>query len=358
MHAPNDPRVLIDYRTSDDAGVYRLDGERALVQTVDFFTPIVDDPFVYGQIAAANALSDVYAMGGRPLTALAIAAFPERRRPLGPRDIFKGGLDKLAEAGVALLGGHTVQDAEIKFGYAVTGEVLTVGDLVERRRAARRRAPPDQAARHRDHLDRAQVRARAGGGVDAAVALDDDAEPRWRPRPCRALPPGAVHACTDVTGFGLIGHASEMAAASRCTLEIEAAAVPLLPGVRALVQGNVPGGGRTNAQHFGARRPVSADLDPDLVQLFYDPQTSGGLLVAVDARDTPGAGCQCPARRRRSGGPDWPSAADRRERGSPSGRRPLAEPWQLSHSKWYKLMFCVVALSTVGNRPTVGGSLA
>ena len=123
---------------------------RALVQTVDFFTPIVDDPFVYGQIAAANALSDVYAMGGRPLTALAIAGFPEgRRRARSSRQIFAGGLDKLREAGVALLGGHTVQDQEIKFGYAVTGEVASGSDLAERRRAARRRAAPDQAARHR-----------------------------------------------------------------------------------------------------------------------------------------------------------------------------------------------------------------
>src|SRR5512145_1123554 len=123
MPVTDDDRVLIDYRTSDDAGVYRLDERRALVQTVDFFTPIVDDPFVYGQIAAANALSDVYAMGGRPLTALAIAAFPKGGDRSTLRTIFSGGLDKLREAGVALLGGHTVQDQEIKFGYAVTGEV-------------------------------------------------------------------------------------------------------------------------------------------------------------------------------------------------------------------------------------------
>ena len=121
MH--HDDRVLIDYRTSDDAGVYRLDGGRALVQTVDFFTPIVDDPFDYGQIAAANALSDVYAMGGRPLTALAIAGFPKDAERAILQEIFAGGLDKLREAGVALLGGHTVQDSEIKFGYAITGEI-------------------------------------------------------------------------------------------------------------------------------------------------------------------------------------------------------------------------------------------
>jgi len=281
LHAPNDPRVLIDYRTSDDAGVYRLDGERALVQTVDFFTPIVDDPFVYGQIAAANAMSDVYAMGGRPLTALAIAAFPKEADRSVLATIFRGGLDKLAEAGVALLGGHTVQDAEIKFGYAITGEVVTsalwsnagaqAGDELFLTKALGtgiistavkfERAPAEAAA--------AAIRSMITLNRVAAEAL-------------QSLPNGVVHACTDVTGFGLIGHASEIAAASRCTLEIEASAVPLLPGVLALVSGNVPGGGRTNTLHFAGDARVSIDIDPELVQLFYDPQTSGGLLVAVD----------------------------------------------------------------------------
>ena len=146
----DDDRVLIDYRTSDDAGVYRLDDERALVQTVDFFTPIVDDPFVYGQIAAANALSDVYAMGGRPLTALAIAGVPEGRRSGGARPRSSpAGSSKLREAGVALLGGHTVQDQEIKFGYAVTGEVHPSRIWANAGAQSGRRAVPDQAARHR-----------------------------------------------------------------------------------------------------------------------------------------------------------------------------------------------------------------
>ncbi len=229
MHAPNDPRVLIDYRTSDDAGVYRLDGERSLVQTVDFFTPIVDDPFVYGQIAAANAMSDVYAMGGRPLTALAIAAFPKDADRSVLATIFKGGLDKLTEAGVALLGGHTVQDTEIKFGYAITGEVLTAaiwsnagaqaGDELFLTKALGtgiistaikfERAPAEAAA--------AAVRSMITLNRLAADAL-------------QSLPAGVVHACTDVTGFGLIGHASEIAAASRCTLEIEAVGRPAAAG--------------------------------------------------------------------------------------------------------------------------------
>jgi selenide,water dikinase len=288
LRAPNDPRVLIDYRTSDDAGVYRLDAERSLVQTVDFFTPIVDDPFVYGQIAAANALSDIYAMGGRPLTALAIAAFPKGADRAILATIFKGGLSKLAEAGVALLGGHTVQDTEIKFGYAVTGEIAT--DRIWSNAGAQ---PGDELLLTKPlgtgvvatalKFDRAPVDA-----VDAAVASMTTLN-RVAAEALQTLPAGVVHGCTDVTGFGLIGHASEMAAASNCTLEIEASTVPLLPGVRSLVSGNVPGGGRTNAQHFGADLRVSDGVDPEVALLLYDPQTSGGLLVAVSPAGMPAA---------------------------------------------------------------------
>ena len=282
MHAPNDPRVLIDYRTSDDAGVYSLDHERSLVQTVDFFTPIVDDPFIYGQIAAANALSDVYAMGARPLTALAIAAFPKDGDRSVLADIFRGGLDKLAEAGVALLGGHTVQDTEIKFGYAITGEVLTT------------KIWSNAGAQPGDEL--LLTKALGTGIISTALKFERASEEsrsaaihsmitlnRLAAEALQTLPAHAVHACTDVTGFGLIGHASEVAAASGCTLEIDAAAIPLLPGVRALLPGNVPGGARTNVQHFGSETRTWSDVDQEIVQLLYDPQTSGGLLVALDA---------------------------------------------------------------------------
>jgi selenide, water dikinase len=283
LPVPNDPRVLIDYRTSDDAGVYTWSEHRALVQTVDFFTPIVDDPFVYGQIAAANAVSDVYAMGGTPLTALAIATFPKDAPAEILKTIFAGGLDKLREAGVALLGGHTVQDSEIKFGYAITGEVdpaavwsnagARAGDVLILTKALGtgivatalkfQRAPADAI----DAAMRSMVTLNRG----ATAAL-------------KTLGADAVHACTDITGFGLLGHGCEMARASGCALEVESGRVPVLPGARALVEGNVPGGGRTNAQHFGRQVRVEADVDPRLVQLLYDPQTSGGLLVAVDPR--------------------------------------------------------------------------
>ncbi len=283
LHVPNDPRVLIDYRTADDAGVYALDETRALVQTVDFFTPIVDDPFVYGQIAAANALSDVYAMGGRPLTALAIAAFPKDAERSILATIFKGGLERLNAAGVALLGGHTVQDTEIKFGYAVTGMVAR--DAVWSNAGAR----PDDVLLLTKPLGTGVISTalkfeRAPADAVAAAIASMTMLNRAAGEALQSLAAGSVHACTDVTGFGLIGHASEMAIASGCTLEIRAASVPLLPGALELVPGNVPGGGRTNAQHFGTGVDL-ADVEPDLVQLLFDPQTSGGLLVAVGAAD-------------------------------------------------------------------------
>jgi selenide,water dikinase len=281
MPVHDDDRVLVDYRTADDAGVYRLDERRALVQTVDFFTPIVDDPFVYGQIAAANALSDVYAMGGRPLTALAIAGFPKTlERDIVSR-IFAGGLSKLREAGVALLGGHTVQDSEVKFGYAVTGEVDPV------------RMWTNAGARPGDVLILTKA---IGTGVIATAGKFERAVPRALDGAIASmttlnkaaadvldhLPAGTVHACTDITGFGLIGHGSEVAEASRCTLEIHAETVPLLEGALELVVANLPGGGRTNRQHFVSRVRFDNPIGFNLADLLLDPQTSGGLLIALD----------------------------------------------------------------------------
>jgi selenide, water dikinase len=273
-----DDRVLVDYRTADDAGVYRLDAHRALVQTVDFFTPIVDDPRTYGRIAAANALSDVYAMGGRPLTALAIAAFPKGEDTAVLAAIFRGGLETLREAGVALLGGHTVQDQEIKFGYAVTGEVDPG------------RVRSNAGARAGDALILTKP---IGTGV-IATAIKFSRAPQAAIDAAvgsmTALNRGAaeamasvegVHACTDVTGFGLIGHGSEMARASGCRLVIDVESVPLLPGALDLVEENTPGGGRTNLEHFGTGVDRGPKADARRVALLYDPQTSGGLLIAV-----------------------------------------------------------------------------
>ena len=278
-----DDRVLVDYRTADDAGVYRLDERRALVQTVDFFTPVVDDPTAYGRIAGANALSDIYAMGGRPLTALAIAGFPKEADAAILSAIFRGGLQALDEAGVALLGGHTVQDQEIKFGYAVTGEVdpsrvwtnagARPGDrlILTKPLGTGVIATAIKFGRATEALTAAAIRSMVQLNRAAADALG-------------SLAQGSVRACTDVTGFGLAGHASEMARASGCALEIEVDAVPLFDGVLDLVERNTPGGGRTNRDHFNAGiGPAPAGGDPRRIQLLFDPQTSGGLLAAVSA---------------------------------------------------------------------------
>jgi selenide,water dikinase len=283
----DDDRVLLDYRTADDAGVFRLDERRAIVQTVDFFTPIVDDPALYGRIAAANALSDVYAMGGRPLTALAIAAFPNDADPALLSDIFRGGYATLREAGVALLGGHTVQDREIKFGYAVTGEIDPARILSN----AGARAGDEPLLTKPIGTGVIATALKFGrapqAAIDAAVASMLVLN-RAAAEALSGMEAGAVHACTDITGFGLIGHGTEMARASRVTLEIDVASVPLLEGALDLVERNTPGGGRTNHEHFsGGVDAGHAGLDPRRIQLLYDPQTSGGLLIAVDPAAVP-----------------------------------------------------------------------
>jgi selenide,water dikinase len=287
--AQTDDRVLVDFRTGDDAGVYRWEGGPALVQTVDFFTPIVDDPYTYGQIAAANAVSDIYAMGGRPLTALAIAAFPKDGLDHGViRAIFQGGFDKLREANVALLGGHTVQDQEIKFGYAVTGaidpdRILTntgatpgdvlfltkplgtgiVGTAIKFDRAAS--ALVEDAVRAMRTLNRA-----------AAEAL-------------HSLPNGSIHACTDITGFGLAGHGSQMARESGVTLEIDSSSLPVFDGVLAIAGLNRSGGMGSNQEHYGDSVRIAPGVDAALAAVLFDPQTSGGLLVAVSGDAVPAA---------------------------------------------------------------------
>jgi selenide,water dikinase len=253
------------------------------VQTVDFFTPIVDDPFTYGQIAAANALSDVYAMGGRPLTALAIAGFPQKDfDPAIIATVFEGGFSKLREAGVALLGGHTVRDNEIKFGYAVTGEVDPARIL------SNAGAKPGDAV----YLTKAigtgiiGTAIKAGHAPEAVVAAAVRSMiqlNRAAAEALRSLPRGHVHACTDITGFGLLGHASEVAAASGVTLELDSRAVPLINGALGLATGNRPGGLASNLEHFEKGVEVAAGVDPALLWLLYDPQTSGGLLIFAAA---------------------------------------------------------------------------
>jgi selenide,water dikinase len=273
-----DERVLIDFRTADDAGVYRWEGGPALVQTVDFFTPIVDDPFTYGQIAAANSLSDVYAMGGRPVTALAIAGFPDEvLDETTIRQIFLGGYDKLREAGVALLGGHTVRDPEVKFGYAVTGAVdpdriwtnagARVGDvlLLTKPLGTGIIGTAIKFERAPAALANAAIRSMARLNKTASAVLTAT---------------GRVHACTDVTGFGLVGHATEMAVASGVTVELGARALPMFDGVLDIAAANRSGGMQSNREYF-ADRVDATGIDPLVLDVCFDPQTSGGLLVAL-----------------------------------------------------------------------------
>ena len=276
-----DERVLVDFRTADDAGVYRWEGGPALVQTVDFFTPIVDDPFVYGEIAAANALSDVYAMGGRPLTALAIAGFPKEgiEREVIAR-IFQGGAEQLRRAGVALLGGHTVQDPEVKFGYAVTGAINP--DRILTNAGAQ---PGDMLFLTKPLGTGIIATALKFDRIDASVAAAPIDSMRTLNRAAAEVLSGftssLVHACTDITGFGLAGHASEMAAASRATLEIHAADVPSFEGVADIAARNRSGGLASNQEYFGPGLDIAASVAPAFVPILFDPQTSGGLLVAV-----------------------------------------------------------------------------
>lgn len=280
-----DPNLLVGFDLADDAGVYRLSDDTALVQTVDVFTPVVDDAYSFGQIAAANALSDIYAMGARPLTALNIAAFPRQTLPfeiLG--EILRGGLDKVREAGATLVGGHTVENAEPLYGLAITGLVHPAriatnagarpGDVLVLTKALgtglistaikREACSPevaDAAIVSMSTLNRA--------AAEAIIALGIGADQ-------------AVHACTDITGFGLLGHALEMARGSDVCIEIDSSQLPLLPHVQHLAQnGFAPGGTGRNAQNGNAEVQLQSTLEAYWTAIVWDPQTSGGLLIAI-----------------------------------------------------------------------------
>jgi selenide, water dikinase len=292
----HDPNVLVGFDHADDAGVYRIAPDNALVQTVDFFTPIVDDPFTFGEIAATNSLSDVYAMGGRPLTALAMVCFPEKGDLEILERILAGGLSKMIEAGCTVIGGHSIRDDETKFGYSVTGlidpeRVLTnsgakPGDrlLLTKslgtgvistaiKKGVAKQAWIDAAVASMTTLNKAaaEVITRNGdaGGGDAPVRR------RF-----------AVRAMTDITGFGLIGHAREMALGSNVSLRLYANRIPLLKGALECVRaGNVPGGLKANREFAECAVEYEAKLAEDCKQLLYDPQTAGGLLISVASED-------------------------------------------------------------------------
>jgi selenide, water dikinase len=274
-------KVLVGFDTADDAGVYKLSAECALVQTVDFFTPIVDDPYTFGAIAAANALSDIYAMGGKPISALSILAWPTEGDLDDLSEILKGGADKIHEADCAILGGHSVADKEVKFGYAVTGTIHP------------ERIKTNAGARAGDVL---VLTKRIGTGVISTalkrgIAKDEDVQAAIESmltlnrKACEAMLQFDVHGCTDVTGFGLLGHAREMAIASKVTIEIDSSAVQFLPGaVDYARQGAIPGGLKNNREFVAASVEGQSEFD----DLLYDPQTSGGLLISLAEADAGG----------------------------------------------------------------------
>jgi len=268
----------VDFTTGDDAGVFRLDEKTALVQTVDFFTPVVDDPFAFGQIAAANALSDVYAMGGRPLTALSIAAFPENDFPLEwAAAILEGGAAKLREAGCVLLGGHSVRDPEIKFGYAVTGLVNPERMLTN----AGGKAGDVLVLTKPLGTGVLATALKAGAAPADAIAAATLSMATLNAQAAEAAGNAGASAATDITGFGLLGHALNVARESGLSLEIHAADLPLLPGAREHAERYQAGGLKANRRQFEPQVEWRPRPEPAIEALLFDPQTSGGLFVLV-----------------------------------------------------------------------------
>jgi selenide,water dikinase len=279
------PDVIVGVETSDDAGVFRLRNDLAIVNTVDFFTPIVDDPYTFGQIAAANALSDVYAMGGEPKTALNIVCFPKGKmdmKVLG--EILKGGGEKAQEAGVAVVGGHSIIDEEIKYGMAVTGVIhpdrilrnvgVQEGDALVLTKplgtgiiatALKKGKAPKEAVQ---------------AAVASMLTLNNTASKIMRNYP--------VHACSDITGYGLLGHSLEMAAGSSVTLVLESSKMPLLHRARRLAEkGYLTGGCKRNREYLKDKITVDGSIREGLVEVAFDPQTSGGLLIALPQKYAP-----------------------------------------------------------------------
>lgn len=276
---PADPNLIVGFDTADDAGVYRLRDDLALVQTVDFFTPIVDDPFDYGRISALNSINDVWAMAGTPITALAITCFPKTGvDPAILTEIMRGGLETLNRYGVTLIGGHSVDNAQIMFGYSVTGLIhpnqiaknsgAQPGDLIILTKPIGTGVISTgiKKARASEEIVTASVETMLTPGKHAAEAMREF----------------GVKGATDVTGFALLGHAWEMACASKATIEIFACAVPLLDGALELATaGMLTSGDKTNREYVGTDIEVVSSVDANLLRLLFDPQTAGGMLIAI-----------------------------------------------------------------------------
>jgi len=281
----HDANVLVGFDTADDAGVYKISAELALVQTTDFFTPIVDDPFTFGQIAATNALSDVYAMGGKPMSSLAIVCFPDKGDLDVLYQILAGGLSKMMEAGCTVVGGHSVRDPEIKFGYAVTGTIHPD------------RIWANAGAKVGDKLILTKA---IGTGVISTAIKQGKAKQEWIDAATKSMTTlnakaaevavngkFRIHAATDITGFGLIGHAREMAAGSKVSVRLSSAKIPLIPGALDCVRaGLIPGGLNNNRDFAECLVDYEGEISADVKTILYDPQTAGGLLLAVAGEDS------------------------------------------------------------------------
>jgi selenide,water dikinase len=285
----HDPNVLVGFDHADDAGVYQIGPGQALVQTVDFFTPIVDDPYTFGQIAATNSLSDVYAMGGRPLTSLALVCFPEKGDLNILERILSGGLSKMMEANCTVIGGHSIRDDETKFGYSVTG-MIDPGRVI-----ANKGAQPG---------DRLLFTKALGTGVISTAIKKGTAKQEWIDAAVKSMTTlnkaaaevitnytgavrsstAVVHAMTDITGFGLIGHAREMALASDVSLKLYANRIPLIKGALDCIRaGHIPGGLKANREFAECVVRYEQGISEEVKAILFDPQTAGGLLISVDS---------------------------------------------------------------------------
>lgn len=279
MEFPTDENLIVGLERADDAGVYRVTDDIALIQTVDFFTPIVDDPYWFGQIAAANALSDVYAMGGVPKTAMNLVAFPAKDMDISIlRQVIQGGLDKMKEADVVLVGGHSVEDKELKYGLSVTGFIhpdrvltkknLQVGDVLVLTKP----------------LGTGIINTAIKGALASPEIIDVVTRlmAQLNRIPAEVMPGYTVHACTDITGFGLLGHLTEMARGSGCSIRLLADSIPLLPETLDYASmGLVPAGAYNNRDFYQHIVRFEATVDPFLKEVLFDPQTSGGLLICI-----------------------------------------------------------------------------
>ena len=276
--------MIVGLDRADDAGVYRVNDDLALIQTVDFFTPIVDDPYWFGQIAAANALSDVYAMGGVPKTAMNLVGFPLEQMDMSIlREILQGGLDKMKEAGVVLVGGHSVEDPELKYGLSVTGFIHPKRILTQKNLKGGDRLILTKP------LGTGIVNTAIKGGIASPEVVESITHlmARLNRKPAEIMSRYEVHACTDITGFGLLGHLAEMVLDSGCGIRLQSDQIPIIPEAKGFaLMGFIPAGAYRNREFRIGMTEFGLSVDRLLQDLLFDPQTSGGLLISVSEKDS------------------------------------------------------------------------